>query len=669
MATSESKLPDVEPVRKLRGRHAWMTRRVIPIGIVVLAIFILQPQNLFNPDWDTNALHGTMVQNLHDQTIWELSLAEGMEPPTCPGATCPLNAGTREQNTNQAAPQMAWRATPKTLSARASTDSWRGHHYSRIETTLPGFAAETGTPVAFDILGIAGKKWRLFVNGIEKAHGNGGLMKEAIVFTSSGGKPGDPLILGFEVEVGRTFIPGIVSLSQPFLSTPAIAPALRAAYRGVDKERVLPDTWARSMLAILVALASMMTPFFMELIVFAGGVMLWNYNILTANDLTFFPSNMKIDYGTLRATVNCAFYACLAAFYPHFFRNRARMAFVPSLMFAALAGASLVAGRFGIIPEVVPLVLKHHYLFFGLTCLFGAALAFNTARATAPLAHARFRSITARIFFVVLAAQSVMALAMQFAAWNWPAFASLNTLTVIFRVAKLNEGNILLFGIVMGLDWALVVRDRQRVLQRFGMVMDPRLMREIIRSPNLPSVKAERVVALFVDLRSFSKMCEEFTPVEVNQALNQYLDVVTQAVQANNGIIDKFVGDAAMALWGVPTACASDPRDSVRAAIAIRRGMKELNARRIADGQPALQFGIGLHCGPAIFGPVGNAQRVDFTAIGPTINLAARLQSLTREREADILLSSDLHELVASQTLVMDTGTANIRGFSKAKHV
>jgi adenylate cyclase len=164
-------------------------------------------------------------------------------------------------------------------------------------------------------------------------------------------------------------------------------------------------------------------------------------------------------------------------------------------------------------------------------------------------------------------------------------------------------------------------------------------------------------------------MCEEYAPQEVNLALNEYLDVVTKAVQKNNGIIDKFIGDAVMALWGVPDKSNRDPLDSVRAALDIRKGMQTLNSTRNSRGLPELHFGIGIHCGPAIFGPVGNAQRVDFTAIGPTINLSARLQSLTKERNADILISSDLYSLVADNTLVQDSGTAQIRGFSESKQV
>ncbi len=676
MSDNSAQNPGITVVDSRRSKFAWVSRKLLPVSLVIFVIYSLQPQRLIAPNWDNGGLDQSLIHDLYRTPLWELSVPAGSlaQAGSCPGPDCPLNPKLRsrfltERSVPGAVIPAGWRVTPPTIALRAGITAWRSTHYSRIETTLPSFATVRGTAVAFDVLGIAGKNWRLFVNGIEKANGKGGLLNEPIVFLSDGGKTGDPLTLGIETDAGRTFMPGIVSLSQPFLSPPSIAPAVRAAYRGIDKEKILPDTWARSMLALLVAFAAMLTPFYLELLVFSVGVVLWNYNTLLGNDLTIFPADLRVDYTTMRATFNCLFYASLFAFHPLFFRIRNRLAFVPAAIFCALALGCFLAGRFGQGIFLVPFVLRHHYLFFSLTCLTSCLMALNTAKATSRLPHAIFRMRIAKMFCVILGFQSTLAVAMQLGVWGVPGFEALADVNAVFKVAKLNESNILLFGIVMGLDWALVVRDRQRVLQRFGMVIDPRLMKEIVTSPNLPSIRAERVVALFVDLRSFSQMCEEYAPQEVNLALNEYLDVVTKAVQKNNGIIDKFIGDAVMALWGVPDKSNRDPLDSVRAALDIRKGMQTLNSTRNSRGLPELHFGIGIHCGPAIFGPVGNAQRVDFTAIGPTINLSARLQSLTKERNADILISSDLYSLVADNTLVQDSGTAQIRGFSESKQV
>jgi adenylate cyclase len=197
------------------------------------------------------------------------------------------------------------------------------------------------------------------------------------------------------------------------------------------------------------------------------------------------------------------------------------------------------------------------------------------------------------------------------------------------------------------------------------MIVDPRVLKELILNKKIPTVRAERVVALFVDLRGFTTLCEKESPQEVNLTLNEYLEVVTKAVQDHGGVIDKFVGDEVMALWGVPEQAGSDPKNAVRSAVSIRRRLRDLNIVRKRAGRDELAVGIGLHCGPAIVGPVGSAERIDFTAIGPTINLAARLQSLTKEKKSDILISSDLYQLVTSSALVTDLGPIKIRGMEK----
>jgi adenylate cyclase len=197
------------------------------------------------------------------------------------------------------------------------------------------------------------------------------------------------------------------------------------------------------------------------------------------------------------------------------------------------------------------------------------------------------------------------------------------------------------------------------------MMIDPRVLKEIIGSKNIPSVRAERVVALFVDLRGFTTLCEEESPQDVNLTLNDYLGVVAKAVKNHGGIIDKFVGDEVMALWGIPNQSEIDPIRAARCAIDIRRGLRDLNVERIKLRRRPLACGMGLHCGSAIVGPVGTPERIDFTAIGPTINLAARLQSMTKDKNVDILISTDLYQMIKLVSLVSSQGSSKIRGFDK----
>ncbi len=649
---------------EVRSPFAWLTQQVLPLCVVVFAIWTINPQRLIQQNFDIGGYSSSVAQNLTDEPTLEKHFADGEKVPQCPGESCPLNPASATTLAGD-----GWKYVSKIIHMRATTDAWRGTYFVRIDTILPSFAATQGTKVAFDIVGIAGKSWRMFVNGREKAAGYGGPHADAIHFISDGGTIGEPMVIGFEVDAGRSFAPGIISVSQPFLSQPEIAPALRAAYRGIDKERILPDAFSRMALTVMAALGCLFTPFHLEILAYATGLALWNFSRILASDLAPFPAFLDVDFMTVDATVRCAFYGSAIAFFALYFRKRDRVSFLASVCFFALASVCLIAGRTGIFASVVPMVIRNNFGILGAISLCGGIFASQTWWNTRHLVHANFRRQIALIFTALLMLCSFLLFSRQFALWEWPLFSAFLNPDLGLRVTKILELVLASFGIAIALEWALVVRDRQRVLQRFGMVIDPRVLKEIVRSPNLPSIRAERVIAMFVDLRSFSSICENFPPAAVNLALNEYLDVITTAVQGNDGIIDKFVGDAVMALWGVPIQSAIDPMASMRAVIAIRKGMNELNEIRGQRGDFTLSCGIGMHCGPAIFGPVGNAQRIDFTAIGPTINLSARLQALTKEKGADILISQDLHRLVADKTLCSDLGATSVRGFSADQHI
>ncbi len=649
---------------EIKAPWPWLTQLVLPFCVIFGAVWTLDPQRLVQKNFDIGGFSSNIALDLTNELTHEYKIARGGLVPQCPGESCPLNPVPVSQLMTS-----RWKAVPSSHYERATADAWRGTYYVRIDTVLPLFAAKPGSNVAFDIMGVAGKSWRMFINGKEKAIGSGGPRENAIEFISDGGTVGDPMVIGFEVDAARSFAPGIISLSQPFLSVPEVAPALRAAYRGIDKEKILPDALGRMVLAVLAALGCLFTPFHLEILVYAAGMALWNYSRLVGNAMAPFPAFLEVDFITLDAAVRCAFYACVMAFFALYFRNRSRVAFIPAAIFAALSPVCFLAGRTGILAPLVPMICQNHFGILGVVLMFGAYFSGRTWLATRSLPHASFRRRLGLFFTLTLGLTALALMARQSAIWGWDLVPIFKTVEIAFRVTKIAELVMAMFGIAIALEWALVVRDRQKVLQRFGMVIDPRVLKEIIQSPNLPTVRAEQVVALFSDLRGFSSICEKFSPAAVNLALNEYLDVVTTAVQKNNGIIDKFVGDAVMALWGVPLRSASDPMDSVRAAIAIRKGMNDLNVRRKARGDFPLACGVGMHCGPAIFGPVGNAQRIDFTAIGPTINLSARLQALTKEKGADILMSQDLHRQVAHKTLCVDLGVTPVRGLSTDAHI
>ena len=140
------------------------------------------------------------------------------------------------------------------------------------------------------------------------------------------------------------------------------------------------------------------------------------------------------------------------------------------------------------------------------------------------------------------------------------------------------------------------------------------------------------------DLRGFTRISEHWPRDDVIQWLNEYFDVMAAPVEAHGGEVLKFVGDGMLAIFRLdsPDAC----YNALQAAVEARRGMKELNVRRIERGSFELGFGVALHVGDVMYGNIGTATRLDFTVIGPAVNVASRMQTLTKELRRQVVLSA-----------------------------
>ncbi len=585
-------------------------------------------------------------------------IGQGKSTPACPGQNCPLNV-------MQQSPPLRYEMSRTQFLPHVMTlDGWRGIMYVRWETEVPSFVDSNDDAIAFDFLGIAGRRWRFFVNGVEQGAGPGGTGIPAVVFKTPG-PSGSPLVLGFEIDVGRTLAPGVILSAQPFLSRPEVARFLRAAYVGLDKEHLLPMTIAPTVIALLAAFGCLLTPFYREILAFSVWVSLINWRFLLTNNLVPYPASLNVDFVTLSAILCCAILAAQWAFFGLFYRVKSNLRWMPVMCYGLMVVMIWLAGRTGIGLDVV--LWMHHtweiHLVVGF--LVASGLGFSVWKSTKKMTWARYRAF---VSLVVATASACMALAQAgkglylFLGVDLGGLLSSELVYVLTTYGT--RALILLIGFAIALEWAMIVRERQRVLQRFGRVVDPRLVHEIIHGPENESKVIPQVVVLFVDIRSFTSICEVFSPEEVVRVLNDYLNVVTTAIQNNGGTIDKFVGDAVLAIWGVPQSSPNDHISAVRTAIDIRMGIAELNVRREGQGQFGIDVGIGIHVGAAIFGAMGNGSRVDHTVIGPTINLAARLESMTKDLKCDILISHSVLSAVEDFVLIEDFGPMEIRGMS-----
>jgi adenylate cyclase len=181
---------------------------------------------------------------------------------------------------------------------------------------------------------------------------------------------------------------------------------------------------------------------------------------------------------------------------------------------------------------------------------------------------------------------------------------------------------------------------------KFRRFMPPHVVDEILASPNTLMLGGTNscITALFSDIRGFTSMSEQLRPEVVVQILNEYFADMTPIVFAHDGLLDKFMGDGMMALFGVPYACDEAASNAVQAAIQMQRRMTAVNDDLTAMGLSKIAIGIGINTGTATVGYIGSRERTDYTAIGDTVNLAARLEK--RAEAGQIIISRFTFEAI-----------------------
>ena len=213
--------------------------------------------------------------------------------------------------------------------------------------------------------------------------------------------------------------------------------------------------------------------------------------------------------------------------------------------------------------------------------------------------------------------------------------------------------------------YLIEVWKRRQILSAFKKYVAPEVVREVAEKGNFSielGGEKRHIAVLFVDIRGFTPMSEGLTPEEVVGILNEYLALTTKAIFDNHGTLDKFIGDATMAVFNAPF----DQDDYVYKAVCTARdiaaGSAELERRLLERFGRSVSFGIGVNCGDAVVGNIGCDVRMDYTAIGDTVNTAARLES--NAARGQILISQAVYEQVKDRVRVSEVGVIPLKGKS-----
>ena len=241
---------------------------------------------------------------------------------------------------------------------------------------------------------------------------------------------------------------------------------------------------------------------------------------------------------------------------------------------------------------------------------------------------------------------------------------------VIIRVVELPILLLLIYVYHVFRRYILEKIKRRKVLSAFRKYVAPQVVEELSRKGEfhveLGGSKRD-IAVLFVDIRGFTPMSESLKPEQVVEILNEYLSLTTNAIFQNGGTLDKFVGDATMAVFNAPFDLEDYVYKAVCTARDIAAGSAELEKKLMERFGKTVSFGIGVNCGEAVVGNIGCEYRMDYTAIGDTVNTAARLES--NAKAGQILISEAVYEAVKDRLEVTEVGVISLKGKSNGVFV
>jgi adenylate cyclase len=257
------------------------------------------------------------------------------------------------------------------------------------------------------------------------------------------------------------------------------------------------------------------------------------------------------------------------------------------------------------------------------------------------------------------------------AAAAWIGLAAVAHASAILLPVALPLAGILGWGAVrLGFAWRRADLARRRaagIRDAFAQYVAPEVVEELVRQPERLRLGGRRrvITAFFSDLQGFTALSEAMDPADLVALLNLVLGAQSDAIVAEGGIIDKYIGDAVVAIFGAPVARDDHAAASVRAALACQRWMTARNAEAVAEGRAPLRVRIGLNTGEAVVGNMGSAQRFDYTMLGDTVNLAARLEGTNAVYGTSILVGPGTREKV-DDVLFREVDAVRVKGRRQA---
>jgi adenylate cyclase len=211
-------------------------------------------------------------------------------------------------------------------------------------------------------------------------------------------------------------------------------------------------------------------------------------------------------------------------------------------------------------------------------------------------------------------------------------------------------------------DMTRGLAERDKMKSAFSKFVNKDIAERVLKGDIQLGGESKQAAIFFSDIRSFTAISETLTPHEVVDFLNQYMTRMVKCVDANHGVVDKFIGDAIMAVWGVPDSHGNDTANAIDAALEMRLSLAEFNRDRGGPKAPIIRIGCGINTGEVIAGQIGSLDRMEYTCIGDSVNLASRIESINKLFHTDILISEYSYSLVRGRYAVAPMKPIRVKG-------
>ena len=226
-----------------------------------------------------------------------------------------------------------------------------------------------------------------------------------------------------------------------------------------------------------------------------------------------------------------------------------------------------------------------------------------------------------------------------------------------------------LITMIFGYSYKFIIesRNKDKIKNAMGKYLSQDVMENVVKDIDNLSLGGKRsnVTVLFADIRGFTSMSEKLTPEEISSILNEYFTEIEPIITKYNGVINKFIGDAVMAIFGEPIQDKNHALNAVLCGNAMLKKVKQLQEKWLYEGKPKIEIGVGINTGDVFVGNIGSEKRLEYTVIGDTVNLASRLESYNKIYKTNFLISSSTYDEVKGNVDVIKISEVQIRGKAK----